>query len=196
MPRTCRSVLPPTAPHLARAGCHAYRRARAGRRGWVFVLLLLIGTVFLVAVWRQLQPAAVVAAPNVFGGLVNGGCYLVTATTCKVHVDAWQPIPISQGEQLVAFQLRATGQNLYDFRTDVSNPPTGSYLPSLVRQDFAITCGESYVLTLLAQDTGDASLTVVGQTNAFTCPAAATRTATPSPPPPNESYVWIPAFWR
>ena len=29
-----------------------------------------------------------------------------------------------------------SGALLYDFRSDVSNPPGGSYLPSLVKQDF------------------------------------------------------------
>ena len=154
-------------------------------RTWAITLLTLLGAVVLLFVWQQpSQPPAAIAAPNVFGGPVNGGCYLDTPISCKLHIDAWQPLQISPGEKLLAFQLQATGHTLYDFRTDVSNPPSGSYLPSLVKQDFAITCGETYVLSLLAQDTGDANLLTLGQTNAFTCPAEV----------PFE--VWIPAVWR
>lgn len=146
-----------------------------GFRGWRLLLLLpLVGlAVFLMV--RQRAPAAVVlAAPNVFSGPVEGGCYQATRTTCSVHIDSWQPIAIGGGQRLRAVQLQANGLVVYDFRTDVSNPPAGSsYRPSAVRQDFAARCGQSYVLTLLAQDTGDAGLVVVGQTNAFTCPAYA-----------------------
>ena len=139
-------------------------------RTWLLGLLPLLAALTLLLTWQRPEPVAVLAAPNVFSGAVNGSCYLATATTCQIHVDSWQPLTIALSERLLAFQLQANGQTLYDFRTDVSNPPTGSYLPSLVKQDFAAQCGESYVLSLLAQDTGDASLVAVGQTNAFTCP--------------------------
>lgn len=155
-----------------------------GRAGLASLLPLLAAALFVVT-WQQPPPTVVVAAPNVFSGPANGGCYLATATTCQVHVDDWQPIQIAQGERLVAVQLQANGQPLYDFRTDVSNPPSGSYLPSLAKQDFAIRCGESYVLSLRAQDTGDAALVTVGETTVFTCPAA-------QPPAVELFDVWLP----
>lgn len=122
---------------------------------------------------------SVSAAPNVFSGPVNGGCYLDTITTCRIHVDNWQPINVDAGQKLEAFQLLAVpgglanGSLLYDFRTDVANPP-GSYLPSLVKGDFAAHCGLSYHLSLHAKDTGDLDFEEVGRTNEFQCPVAAT----------------------
>jgi hypothetical protein len=139
-------------------------------QAWVIALLALLGALVMLVAWQPPAPAVVLAAPNVFSGPVNGGCYLATATTCRLHVDSWQPLAIAPGARLLAFQLQANGQLLYDFHTDVSNPPAGSYLPSLVKKDFAARCGESYVLSVLAQDTGDVAPVAVGQTNTFTCP--------------------------
>lgn len=135
---------------------------------------------------RSSVPVAM-AAPNVFSGPVNGGCYLDTITTCRLHIDRWQPIGIDANQKLEGFRLAAlpgesaTGSILYDFRTDVSNPPGGSYLPSLVKQDFVAACGTTYRLVLLAKDSGDASYEEVGRTEAFSCPAAATPTPTATP---------------
>jgi hypothetical protein len=128
------------------------------------------------------------AAPHVVSGPVNGGCYLDTAASCRLHVDKWQPIVTDQGQKLLGFQLLAvpagssSGALLYDFRSDVSNPPGGSYLPSLVKQDFAAQCGAAYELSLRAKDTADLDFEEVGRTNMFQCPAAAvTPTASPTP---------------
>jgi hypothetical protein len=127
----------------------------------------------------------VLAAPHAFSGPVNGGCYLATLTTCRIHIDRWQPIVTDQGQKLVGFQLSAVpvGSNssslLYDFRSDVSNPPAGSYLPSLVKKDFAAQCSVTYELALYAKDSADLDFEAVGRTNEFQCPAA----ATPTPPP-------------
>lgn len=133
------------------------------------------------------SPAVVLAAPNAFSGPVQGGCYLDTPVQCRIHIDSFQPVVTDQGTKLVGVQLAALREEsaafvtLYDFRTDVSNPPSGSYTLSRVRQDYAADCGVTYVLALLVRDTGDLNFEQVGQTNAFTCPAAATPTATPSP---------------
>lgn len=158
----------------------------------VALLLLAVGAL-VATVWRPRpagpqpagpQPAGpqplaarvALAAPNVFAGPVNGGCYLATATTCRIHVDNWQPITSDAGRVLRGFRLSAgangTETLLYDFRTDVSNPPAGSYLPSLVRQDFAARCDTTYRLTLHAQDSGDSAYELVGHTSEFQCPAA------------------------
>jgi hypothetical protein len=124
----------------------------------------------------------VLAAPHVFSGPVNGGCYLDTITTCRLHIDNWQPIVTDPNTSLVGFRLEAyrsgapAGMILYDFRTDVSNPPGNSYLPSLAKKDFAAVCGTSYQLSLTAKDSGDLSFEEIGRTNAFSCPAAATPT--------------------
>ncbi|MFO7664383.1 MAG: hypothetical protein R6X18_17570 [Chloroflexota bacterium] len=129
----------------------------------------------------------VLAAPHVFSGPVNGGCYLDTVTTCRLHIDNWQPIVIDPNTSLEGFQLKAyrsgapAGLILYDFRTDLSNPPGNSYLPSRVKKDFAADCGTSYQLSLTAKDSGDLSFEEIGRTNDFSCPAAATATPTTMP---------------
>lgn len=127
------------------------------------------------------------AAPNAFTGPVNGGCYLRTEIECGIHVDNWQPLVVDQGLKIDAFRLGALrdgNQNfstLYDFRTDVSNPPTGNYLPSLVRRDFAAACGATYQVRVMVSVVGDNSFKEVGRTNQFTCPEAATPTPTNTP---------------
>lgn len=133
---------------------------------------------------------AVVAAPGGFGGPVAGGCYLRAPTECAVRVDRWEPIAIDAGQSLAAVQLRAArpGQQqpvvvLHDFRTDVSNPPRGSYGLSPARRDYAAVCGATYRLSVWARDSDDAAFVELGQTNDFTCPAAATPTPTRTPTP-------------
>jgi hypothetical protein len=153
-----------------------------------FLLLLFLVGVMATALsaCATAGPAvpSALAAPNVFSGPINGGCYLDTPMSCRLHIDKWQPITSDAGQQLVGFQLLAvpagsgSGALLYDFRSDVSNPPGGSYLPSLVKQGFAAQCGMSYELSLRAKDTGDLDFEEVGRTNVFQCPEAATPTAT------------------
>ena len=164
------------------------------------VLILLVACSAQTAV----VPRAV-AAPNVFSGPVNGGCYLDTTTTCRIHVDRWQPIVTDPGQKLLAFRLLAvpgdvaTGSTLYDFRTDVSNPPTGSYLPSLVKKDFAAQCGATYSLSLRAKDSADLDFEEIGRTNEFRCPTAAVATPTPTPtlePTPELAWqLYLPDVW-
>jgi hypothetical protein len=172
---------------------------RAGAARLALLILALATLVALAVALRRPQPPALLAAPNVFSGPVNGGCYR-QVTTCAIHVDSWQPLVTDNGQPLLGFQLaaRAAGApssvTLYDFRTDVSNPPIGSYLPSLVRKGFPAQCGVTYELTLSAQDGSDPSFEEIGRTGQFTCPAplftptptataTATATATPSVTP-------------
>lgn len=142
--------------------------------------LLLLALITLAAHGSPRRATPVLAAPNVFTGPVSGGCYLATPTSCHIHVDDWQPITSDPGQRLVGFRLVAQAAGalgpatLYDFRTDVSNPPSGAYRPSLVRQEFAARCDVVYQLSLQAQDTGDPSFEALGRTNEFRCPMAAT----------------------
>lgn len=144
----------------------------------VLVAGALLVTLLLVA--PVPQQATVLSAAAAFTGPVNGGCYAQQVSLCKIHVDLWQPIQISSGQQLVGLQLRANDLPIYDFRTDVSNPPMGSYRPSLVAKDFAVTCGESYTLTLFAEETGGGGMAPLGSTNQFTCPLLVAPTSTPA----------------
>jgi hypothetical protein len=100
---------------------------------------------------------------------LNASCHLAAPTVCKLRVEPYT-VGTFFGARLEAFQLQANGETLYDFRTDVSNPPAGTYTPSRVRLDFAATCGGAYVVSLLADDTSQAGLTLVGQTEAVPCP--------------------------
>ena len=61
----------------------------------------------------------------------------------------------------------------FDFRPDVSNPlplSGDTITPSLVAQDFAAHCGETYSISLQGQDTGDDFMYNLGMTAEFTCP--------------------------
>jgi hypothetical protein len=68
----------------------------------------------------------------------------------------------------------ANGQVVYDFRTDVSNPPPAggsAYTLSQVALDFAATCGKTYTINVLGKSNTDANPLNMGQTAQFTCPA-------------------------
>ncbi len=112
-------------------------------------------------------PAA--ASPDVSPRPVQAGCYLATPSTCRLHVAPFT-IDVDTGERLVAFQIQANGSVLYDHRTDMFNPPLGDYAPSLVNNDFAAHCSQTYTVSVLAQDTGDQALQAIGSPDAVTCP--------------------------
>lgn len=133
-----------------------------------FPLALLLLSVALGFAWRPaVTPPPL--APQVFASPINAACVQVKASVCKLHVDPFT-IQVAPGQQLTAFQLRANGNLLYDFRTDVSNPPASAYTPSLVRRDFAARCGQTYTVDLLAQDSGDGSLLNAGRAENIACP--------------------------
>lgn len=131
------------------------------------LVLLLLSLVLGLAGRPVMTPPPL--APQAFASPINAACVQVTASVCKLHVDPFT-LQIAPGQSLTAFQLRANGSPLYDFRTDVSNPPTSSYAPSLVRRDFAAHCGQTYTVNLLARDSGDSSFLNVGQAENITCP--------------------------
>jgi len=120
------------------------------------------------------------AAPDVYASPIHGGCYIAGPSDCRLHVEPFT-INLSSGKKLVYFQLitiqAGTGLQkvIYDFRPDVSNPAPSSgstFTPSLVAQDFAATCGKSYMISLQGQDTGDATPFNLGLTGQFTCTAS------------------------
>lgn len=107
-----------------------------------------------------------------FASPVAAGCYLARDGSCHIHVEPFTA-NVADGEHLVRFQLKANGSVIYDFSTDVSNPPPGDFAPTLVGLDFAAVCDTIYTVSALTQDSGDPSLGVAGLTEPFTCPEAA-----------------------
>jgi hypothetical protein len=146
---------------------------------------LSIGFVLVVLAGMLASPVFIgsdraLAAPDIFASPVHGGCYIAGPSDCRIHVEPFT-INLAVSRKLVFFQLIAiqggTGLQkvIYDFRPDQSNPvPTSgsTYTPSLVAQDFAATCGQSYMISLQGKDTGDAGAFNLGLTGQFTCPAS------------------------
>jgi hypothetical protein len=133
------------------------------------VLLMIVLGLLCLEVQPRPANAGLPAMPDVFASPINAGCVQVAPSACKLHVDPFT-IQVSSGQRLAAFQLQANGQLLYDYRTDVSNPPLGNFTPSPVRLDFAATCGHTYTVNLLARDTGDSSFLNAGQAEDIACP--------------------------
>ena len=118
----------------------------------LFVIILA-----LVVAWpainsrSQVTAADVTEAGPIYASPIHGGCYIVAASDCRLHVEPFT-INVASGKKLVRFKLVAiqigpgTQTTIYDWRPDQSNPvPSGTtYTPSLVSQDFAATCGKSY----------------------------------------------------
>lgn len=115
------------------------------------------------------SPASIYASP------IHGGCYIAGPNQCRFHFDPFV-INISPTNKLVFFQLVAINGSvqtvIYDFHTDVSNPPTGNYTPSLVAQDFAARCGLTYQVNLQGRDNGSANAYSLGLTGSFVCPSS------------------------
>jgi hypothetical protein len=154
-------------------------------------LLLLTFVLLGVAVGAQppvRHATTVSAASTADVATFNAGCYLATPTVCKLRVDAFT-IAIPVGARLEAFRLQANGETVYDFSTDVSNPPSGSYTPSRVKLDFAATCGRAYVMSVQIDDTSQADFTTVAQTAEFTCPES-------TAPPVTVRHLYLPLVMR
>lgn len=107
-------------------------------------------------------------ADAIFASPIEAGCF-ATRSGCSIHVDPFT-IMVAPGKQLESFELRVGGVTVYDFRTDVSNPPVGPYSPTLPAPGFAARCEQSYVVNLLGADSGDAGILNLGQTAAVDCP--------------------------
>lgn len=136
----------------------------------VLLLILAAGTLTGLAALRAAPVAP--QAPAGFASPINGGCYIAAPNVCKLHVDPFT-ININEvaGARLEQFTLFANGKPIYDFRTDLSNPPATDYVPSLVALDFAAECGQTYYMNLVAKDSSDSNPLNYGQTAQFTCPA-------------------------
>jgi hypothetical protein len=140
--------------------------------------LILLCLVCILMSGIEGQPTAQ-GAVNIFASPVQAGCYLARHDICKIHVDPFT-INIATGKKLVFFQLvtirigSGAQQVIYNFQTDQSNPVPflgNTYAPSKVAKDFAVTCGQIYIVSLQGQDTGDSSPLNLGSTTQFTCPA-------------------------
>lgn len=134
---------------------------------------VLLALALLMAISPGRSNGLAAGNPNVaavLAGQLNGGCYIATPTTCKLHVDALA-VNVSSGYRLVGFELQANAKTIYAFSTDVSNPPgSGIYMASLPRHGFAARCGETYTLRLVARDTSSRNGQVTSQSGAITCP--------------------------
>ncbi len=142
----------------------------------IFVLgvVALVMAAATIVMWpRIVARAAGPTAPEVFASPVNGGCYIAAAGQCRLHIDPYT-VNVGTGQRLDRVQVMANGSVVYDFRTDVSNPPpaTGStYTLSPVALDFAATCGTTYYINVVGKNLTDPSSFNLGQTAQFTCPA-------------------------
>lgn len=138
----------------------------------VLIALMVMGVGALLRFVALQEAGAAPAVPSGFASPINGGCYITAPNVCKIHVDPFTiNINDGAGAKLEFFTLYANGKPIYDFRTDISNPPGVDYSPSLVMQDFAAKCGETYYLNMIAKDSSDSSPLNYGQTTQFTCPA-------------------------
>ncbi len=135
------------------------------------LLLAAIGLLSRFAAERSATAAP--DSPAIYASPINAGCYIAAENECRFHVDPFIiNINTGVGAKLQQFTLYANNIPIYDFRTDVSNPPSGNFSPSPVMLDFAARCGETYFLSLAGKDTSDTNLLNLGQTAQFTCPAA------------------------
>jgi len=146
-------------------------------------ILVMVFAVSVIASGLAQPPPAVRAEPEIFASPVHAGCYLEKIDRCKIHVEPFT-VNLASGKKLVRFTLLATRASsgtlamIYDFRPDQSNPVPhlgDTFTPSLVAKDFAAYCGESYMVSLQGQDTGDANPLNLGITDQFTCPRGTYR---------------------
>ena len=132
-----------------------------------------------VATLLLLACLAVVPSPAwaIYASPINGGCYIAAANDCRVHSDPIV-INVASGKSLEKLQLSLTvtlgaRSVVYDWRSDVSNPPIGNFTPTIPAQDLGARCGQSYTLSVQGRDSGDPpdSLYNLGATTSFTCPS-------------------------
>ncbi|MCI0521904.1 MAG: hypothetical protein L0Z70_16790 [Chloroflexi bacterium] len=136
----------------------------------LLLLLLMAGLAPLAAISPRGQPAY--ASTDVIAGGLQGGCYQVSPSRCAIHVDPFTIHVDGLNARLVEFELQANGVTIYDFATSSTDgyKPLGDYTPSQVMGDFAVTCGYTYALNLLARDTDDVALLNTTLTGNVACP--------------------------
>ena len=138
----------------------------------LFIAIVLLSSALVLSILPGRGPEVTAAqeAPEIKISAVHGGCYIAGPNQCKIHVEPFK-LSTNTSKTLVAFQVLANRSVIYDFRTDLSNPPaTGDFMPSLVTQDFAATCGKPYTLNLYGRDSGDSQIYNLAQSGVFTCP--------------------------
>jgi hypothetical protein len=153
---------------------------------WKFIFFW--GSMIVLLLTGMSRPVKVMAQQlNIYASPIQAGCYLAKLDRCKIHVEPFT-INLVPGTKLVNFKLVAirvgpgTQYLLYDFRPDASNPVpfSGStFTPSPVAKDFGATCGQTYIVSLQGQDTGDLSVFNLGTTDPFTCPKGTFKTELP-----------------
>ena len=158
------------------------------RKRFLFIAGAAVLFAGILATWLAIaHHSRAAAAPEIFASPVHAGCYIAAPSDCRIHVEPFT-IQLATGEKLVYFKLIAIqfpgGKQtvIYDFRPDQSNPAPSSgttYRPSLVAQDFAATCSQSYKVSLQGRDTGDTNLLNLGLTSQFTCPKGTYRLSLP-----------------
>lgn len=159
------------------SGLHAGMAGRASLAAGLLLLSLGFLTAFFYPARREPTVPVALAAPHAFAGPVNGGCYQWTNQFCSLRVDSWGPLVVDPNVVIDGFRLEAEREGvpgftvLYDFATDVSNPPRTTYHPSPVRRDFGAHCDFTYTLRVLVSVEGDDGYVETGRTNRFTCPA-------------------------
>jgi len=130
--------------------------------------LILLGVVILLAVRANQTKAANLL--SIYASPINAGCYITAPNQCKIHVD---PFVINKDTPLAEYRISVNTQSVYNFSTDLSNPPAGStYSPSLVALDFAATCGSTYTISLQGRTTENVNFYNLGSTRSVTCPSA------------------------
>lgn len=135
----------------------------------ICLLILLLVGVFV----SEPRVTTAQTLDSVYASPINGGCYIAGPNQCKIHID---PFTINMdntpGSALKQFTISANGVLVYDFRTDVSNPPyIVDYAPSQVALDFAATCGVTYTINLAARAADNPNLLNAGVIQNVICPS-------------------------
>lgn len=139
------------------------------KKKWALFMtsLILLGVVILLAVRANQTKAANLL--TIYASPINAGCYITAPNQCKIHVD---PFVINKDTALAEYRITVGAQSVYNFSTDLSNPPVGStYAPSLVALDFAATCGSSYTISLQGRVIDNVNFYNLGSTRTVTCPS-------------------------
>lgn len=126
--------------------------------------------------------ATLSAALAVSPAAIEAGCH-ADRRRCRVKVVPFGLV-LAPGARLEQLSIELSGSTVYEFRTDVSNPPAVGYIPELPAAGFAAVCKSSYVATVRAKDTADPALQPIGESAPFVCPAPSA-----CPPAPAEGCV-------
>lgn len=134
-------------------------------------LLVLAGLVTALALKTTQTKASNLL--SVYASPINAGCYITAPNQCRIHADPFTiNVEAAPNNHLAEFKIVANGNIVYHFATDLSNPPSGNYTPSLVALDFAATCGTTYTISLQGRTTDIVVFYNLGSTRSVTCPSS------------------------